>query len=367
MSSDRVQWPPSGIDGAASLNSDVPIGIQWQSNAETNGVFQIGAADTGMESGKQFQISTTHSLDINVRANGAQTILNASNLISNNTVLEQGVSLEMAVENEDIYLNTTEGYGMYATAMNGTRGLLQAMHDGQRRCVSVDVTASGWVDLKMPWESMGGRSIIDMQTAWQTGSYPASVHMQMYGMVVEEPYTPIGSAWIMQISRFTYSFESSVTGMEVAMTGGAVVTNHPEFNPTVIVSPADRGGPGPRFAATIPSLHPTSDSATGSGKLSMEVTLSKRTSLASDIAYEVRRGWAEPYGEAIALTSTDGLESSLDWTIYPGRLDLLSDYVGWVPDPGFGTSESIWHTAGEPIQFSLQISSLDAYVAEVIA
>ena len=110
----------------------------------------------------------------------------------------------------------------------------------------------------MPWESMGGRSIIDMQTAWQTGSYPASVHMQMYGMVVEEPYTPIGSAWIMQISRFTYQFESSVTGMEVAMTGGAVVTNHPEFNPTVIVSPSDRGGPGPRFAATIPSMHPTS-------------------------------------------------------------------------------------------------------------
>ena len=366
MSSDRVQWPPSGIDGAASLNSDVPIGIQWQSNAETNGVFQIGAADTGMESGKQFRIATNHSLDINVRANGAQTILNASNLISNNTVIEQGASLQIAVENEEIYLNTTEGYGMYATAMNGTRGLIQAMHDGYRRCVSIDVTASGWVDLKMPWESMGGRSIIDMQTAWQTGSYPASVHMQMYGMVVEEPYTPIGSAWIMQISRFTYSFESSVTGMEVAMTGGAVVTNHPEFNPTVIVSPPDRGGPGPRFAATIPSLHPTSDSATGSGKLSMEVTLSKRTSLASDIAYEVRRGWAEPYGEAIALTSTDGLESSLDWTIYPGRLDLLSDYVGWVPDPGFGTSESIWHTAGEPIQFSLQISSLDAYVAEVI-
>ena len=78
--------------------------------------------------------------------------------------------------------------------------------------LDVGVTASGWVDLKMPWESMGGRSIIDMQAAWQAGTYPASVHMQMYGMVVEEPYTPIGSAWIMQISRFTYAFDSSVTG-----------------------------------------------------------------------------------------------------------------------------------------------------------
>ena len=82
--------------------------------------------------------------------------------------------------------------------------------------------------------------------------------------------------------------------MEVAMSGGAVLTNHPEFNPTVIVPPSDRGGPGPRFAATIPALHPTSDSSSGGGILSMEVTLTKRMSLASDIAYEVRRGWAEP-------------------------------------------------------------------------
>jgi hypothetical protein len=81
----------------------------------------------------------------------------------------------------------------------------------------------------------------------------------------------------------------------------------------------------------------------------------------------VRRGWAEPYGKAIAQSSTDGLEGSEDWTIYPGRLDLLNDYVGWVPDPGFGTVESVWHTAGQPIQFSLQISTLDAHVSEVIA
>ena len=158
MSTDRVQWPPSGIGGAASLNSDVPIGIQWQSSAETNGVFQIGAVDTGMESGKQFHISTSHALDINVRANGAQTIFNASHLISNSTVLNQGTSLEMALDDEDVYLNTTEGYGMYATAMNGTRGLIQAMHDGHRRCVEIDVTASGWVDLKMPWEAWEGEA-----------------------------------------------------------------------------------------------------------------------------------------------------------------------------------------------------------------
>jgi len=45
---------------------------------------------------------------------------------------------------------------------------------------------------------------------------------------------------------------------------------------------------------------------------------------------------------------------------------LLSDYVGWVPDPSIGTSEAVWHTSGEPIQFSLQITSLDVLMKGVI-
>jgi hypothetical protein len=94
--------------------------------------------------------------------------------------------------------------------------------------------------------------------------------------------------------------------------------------------------------------------------------LTSRESLASDIAYEVRRGWSEPYGSAIASDSSDGLELSEDWAVYPGRLDLLTDYVGWVPDPSIGTSEAVWHTSGVPIQFSLQISSLDVLMQEVI-
>ena len=320
-----------------------------------------------MESGIQMHANNSNTFNLELRSNGEQSTLNISTSDDNATVLDSSETLTVPVNGDAIYVNTTKGHGVFAMAEHGSVGLHDAHHDGARRCVSIGVTASGWVDLSMPWASMGGRSIVDVQAAWSSGAFPSSLHIELYGLIVEEPYTPIGSAWVMQISRFVYEFESSVTGMEVAMSGGAVLTNHPEFNPTVIVPPSDRGGPGPRFAATIPALHPTSDSSSGGGILSMEVTLTKRMSLASDVAYEVRRGWAEPYGDAIAQSSTDGLEASEDWTIYPGRLDLLSDYVGWVPDPGFGTVESVWHTAGEPIQFSLQISSLDAHVSEVIA
>lgn len=367
LSSYSVAWPPVGLDGASMLQSDHPISVVWSGDSSPSGVYELGALDTGMESGVQMHSNNSNAFNLEIRSNGEQSILNVSTLAENESVLNYGDALIVPVNGEAISVETIEGHGMFALVEQGSIGLHHGLHDGARRCVSIDVTASGWVDLTMPWNSMGGRSIVDLQQAWRTGAFPASLHVELYGLIVEEPYTPIGSAWVMQISRFVYEFDSSVTGMEVAMSGGAVLTNHPEYKPTVIASPADRGGPGPRFAATIPALHPTSDSAVGGGVLSMEVTLSKRTSLASDVAYEVRRGWAEPYGGAIASSSTQGLEASEDWTIYPGRLDLLTDYVGWVPDPGFGTTESVWHTAGQPIQFSLQISSLDAHVSEVIA
>ena len=366
-SSYSVAWPPLELDGASNLQSDLPVSVSWTSSSSPIGVFELGAADTGMESGLMFNSNHSNIYNLELRSNGEQSTLNISTLAENETVLNRGESLRIPVNGEAIHVDTIKGHGIYALVESGTIGLQEGLHDGARRCVSIGITASGWVDVSMPWSSMGGRSVIDLQEAWRSGTYPASLNIELYGLIVEEPYTPIGSAWVMQISRFVYEFESSVTGMEVAMSGGAVVTNHPEFNPTVLAPPADRGGPGPRFAATIPALHPTSDSAVGGGVLSMEVTLTKRTSLASDVAYEVRRGWAEPYGKAIAQSSTDGLEGSEDWTIYPGRLDLLNDYVGWVPDPGFGTVESVWHTAGQPIQFSLQISTLDAHVSEVIA
>ncbi len=367
MSSYTIAWPPTGLDGASGLQSDIPISVVWASSESPIGVYELGAIDTGMESGLQMHSNNSNSFNLELRSNGQQSIINASTLLENQTVLNHGESVTIPVNGESVYVNTSKGHGVYALIEQGSIGLHDGLHDGARRCVSIDVTASGWVDLTMPWPSMGGRSIVDLQEAWKSGTYPASIHIELYGLIVEEPYTPIGSAWVMQISRFVYEFESSVTGMEVAMSGGAVLTNHPEFNPTVVVAPTDRGGPGPRFAATIPALHPTSDSAVGGGVLSMEVTLTKRTSLASDVAYEVRRGWSEPYGGAIAQSSTQGLEASEDWTIYPGRLDLLTDYIGWVPDPGFGTMESVWHTSGQPIQFSLQISTLDAHVSEVIA
>ena len=79
-------------------------------------------------------------------------------------------------------------------------------------------------------------------------------------------------------------------------------------------------------------------------------------------AHEVRRGWDGPYGEVVASQDAVDLDQSIDWLIYPGRLDLLNDYVGWV-QPTPTSTESIYHAGGDEISFNLQIAIID-YISE---
>ena len=368
-----VAWPPAGINGAPMLDADGDIFATWKVSNQGNlgeGTHIIPASDTGASSGIIHDIiiptdSYSHSLSIS-RA-GISSDWNISGDSEIEGTIENPVqNIEQAISAGTYQMEVIDGHPLKVHHLSGNSGLVQASHDGADRCTSVNMMASGWITVDLPWNSMSGQEDSKIMEAWREGDFPASLKITLIGQEGGSSHSNLATSWVFHLSRLAYSFSSSITGMEVAYSGGAIVTNHPEFNPTIIREPVDRSGPGPRFAATIPSLHPTSDGVIGGGSLTLDIELSSRESLASDIAYEVRRGWSEPYGSAIANDASDGLELSEDWAVYPGRLDLLTDYVGWVPDPSIGTSEAVWHTAGEPIQFSLQISSLDVMVREVI-
>ena len=372
-----VSWPPSEFAGAPTIDADGDLMVTWSADGLTNisdeviGGMYLAATDTGGLSGASF----IYQNDANLSANESLTLSLAgytSTWNATGSVNQSGVFLN---QNNDITLSMNQGnasivvekdHPLRVFKQTGDDGLHQAGHDGMQRCTSVNTQASGWITTDLPWERMGGRGEVDIQQAWIDGRHPSSVAIEVIGDDGASSHATIGTAWAFHLSRLSYQFQSSIQGMEVAFSGGAVVTNHPEFNPYVVVPPSDRGGPGPRFAATVPSLHPTADSVSGAGELTFDIELVSRMSLASTPAYEVRRGWSNPYGTAIADSAGVGLESSEDWTIYPGRLDLLTDYVGWVPDPSYGTSEAVWHTNGEVIQFTLQLSSLDVTVREAM-
>lgn len=318
-----VSWPPAGMDSASMIESSENIILQWGTGNE--GMSMIPALDTGQITGQLF--------------------------------MEDGT---------DNYVNSTSAFEDYSSKLgySGSDGIVVLEDEGAMRCIAIDQTASGWISTTLPWNSMNGMPEGQIISSWQSGLHPASLEITLIGAEADSTHANLATAWAFHISRLTYEFDTSINGLEVAWSSGAIVTNHPELNPAILVGPIDRQGPGPRFSATVPSLHPTKTSVTGTGIMNLDLELVMRESLASTTAFDVRRGWVGPYGDAIAAWSSNDLESSEDWVVSPGRLDLLMDYTGWVPIPSHGPSEAVWHTSGEPIQFNLQISSIDVHLTE---
>ncbi len=319
-----VPWPPANIDSAATIESSENVLVQWGIGNE--GLLMLPAIDTGQVTG-----------------------------------------LEFMEDDSETFVNYSSEFDDYSSklSLDGDSGLLMLEDEGAMRCIAIDQTASGWISTTLPWKSMTGLPEGQVISSWRDGDHPASIEITLIGEEGDSTHANLATVWAFHISRLTYEFDTSITGLEVAWSAGAIVTNHPELEPTILVGPTDRQGPGPRFSATVPSMHPTKTSVSGSGNMNLDIELSMRESLASTTAYDVRRGWVGPYGDAIASWSSNGLETSEDWIVNPGRLDLLGDYVGWVPIPTHGPSEAVWHTAGMPIQFNLQISSLNVHISEV--
>ena len=108
---------------------------------------------------------------------------------------------------------------------------------------------------------------------------------------------------------------------------------------------------------------PTLDSLAGSTELTLLLTLDGRDQLTTMTAYQVRRGWDGPYGMAIAAESAVNTGYSADWLAFPGQLDKLNDYVGWVQTSP-SMSEVVYHSGGEPVLFNLQVATLTSHSSQ---
>ncbi len=332
--------------------------MQW--SIGTEGISELSALDSGMHTGTSFLLQTdaTYLLELE----GEETTW--YNQTTNTTLSETNQSSSIIIAGLGEQIDVLEGDPLRITMTKGSSGLIHLESEGTRRCVNVNQTASGWIEVALPWNDLAGRPIPEIIRAWDEGTHPAGLTIELIGHNSQSKHAIIASAWAFQLSRLTYTFSTSITGLEVAWSGGAVMTNHPELEPLVLRSPIERGGPGPRFAATIPALHPDMRGLEGQGRFELEIDLERRSSLASREAFEVRRGWYGPYGGQIASLSSQALDGSEDWTTFPGQLGLLNDYIGWVPIPSHAASEAVWHTGGQSIQFTLQIADMNALIRE---
>jgi len=356
-----VQWPPQGTV-SPQLIADDPVSLRWtfaqRNSSNATGLDMVVAIDSSRSSGHSlFDTSPEDGARYHPQVTG--TTSNWTAEISNITTLSlhsQAITTviigqgQMRIDADD----THDSLRIYHES--GDDGILSIQHDGKERCRKVGMRASGWISIELPWQALLSSTDLEAKTAWQDGSHPSSIKVELIGPWKDETTTTLSTAWAIHAPRLVYGFSSSIQGLEVAMRAGALVTNHPEVEPTVIKSPLDRNGPGPRFAISIPLLTPTSESQIGAGKFTVDLLLEQRLSLTSAEAHEVRRGWDGPYGRTLAAAVSRDLRSSEDWTAAPMRLDLLNDYKGWVPHPSMDSSETIYHTQGESIQFSLQLA-----------
>ena len=245
----------------------------------------------------------------------------------------------------------------------GDSGIIEIQEKGNERCIGFSDRITGWVQNNLPWKDVSFMADAGIEESWKNGQHPAGIRIEFRGPTDKGTNSAIALGWSIPLPRMDYSFSSSVSGLELGWRGGFVGTNHPEYSPEAILTPPSREGPGPRVAVTIPVVYPDLGTITGNSDHDVTIALDSRFQLASISAHEVRRGWDGPYGEVVASQDAIDLDQSVDWLIYPGRLDLLNDYVGWV-QPTPTSAESIYHAGGDNISFNLQIAIID-YQTEV--
>jgi len=253
-------------------------------------------------------------------------------------------------------IETTEG-ALRVYSSTGDNGSTEILEDGAERCVTVGLRASGWIGIDLPWTAVDYWKASDIRNAWRDGTHFFGLQITIRGAVGDETHVALGSAWAFHLPRLTYTFDSSVSSLQILTQGGFVGTNHPEYQADVLTPPPSREGPGPRLAATVPVILPSMDSVGGSAEIELTLSLDVREQVATMNAYQVRRGWDGPYAIAIAAESSAEVEFSSDWLAFPGQLEMLTDYVGWVQTSPT-MPEVVYHASGDSVLFNLQVASL---------
>ena len=371
--STRIPW-----DKANQIVSNSPIQIHWLpenmlGTFRTGSMEMIPALDSGMSSGLEHSFSTPNSNGdefVIIQPASPETSLNliadlghneTPHLAFNDSKNSRVVTLSPIASNlVRTSVNTTDILNdapFRLISVAGNDGMMELNHDGFERCQPIGYRASGWIQVTLPWKDMSMHSNTQIKEAWNDGTHPLGISIQALGPNNGDPLYTLASAWGVHLPRLNYEFTSSVSGMEIGYRGGFVGTNHPEFQADVLKLPPAREGPGPRLAVTVPLTMPEQGSSLGSSEVDLTVELNQREQLATVLGHEIRRGWDGPYGSAIASESSQELAFSSDWLTFPGQIERLEDYVGWV-QLTHSSSEAIYHAAGKPVLFNLQLSQL---------
>ena len=169
-----IDWPPSNAISSLQILSSENVLIQWSTGE--HGLTKVPSIDTGQLTGLSF-----------------------------------------LTNNSELIINETSKYGDYRSVLSikGDSGSINLEDDGSGRCISVNMTASGWISTTLPWKSMNGLPEGEIISAWRQGDHPASFRVNLIGQEGDATHANLATAWAFHTSRLTYEFDTSITGLEV--------------------------------------------------------------------------------------------------------------------------------------------------------
>ena len=336
----RVSWPPNdySADSYAIIASGA-VQLEWLADTlgsdawRPSSISQIHTNDTGRKSGHSIYTHAptnggTYSnpeigaITTNIQVSGTDSkyAINDIEYIASH----EEESLDTNIQNSEVIIikanETSDPISAIISA--GDAGMTEIYPDGNERCIAMNIRASGWISATLPWERSSANNLEFVKNSWSEGKHPDGLMIEIFGETENGIFTPLANVWGFYMPSLVYKFDSSITDLEVTTKGGAVMTNHPERYPKILLEPETRDGPGERLAASIPLVLPTENSIYGSSTVISKIEIDCRIQHTSSMAWDVRRGWEGDYSDAIAVASAKDLTYSSDWTAFPGQINL---------------------------------------------
>ncbi|MBJ23213.1 MAG: hypothetical protein CMB64_00945 [Euryarchaeota archaeon] len=367
----KLEWPIAGTYGVTKISSQSDIEVKFsKNNYENNGFLSSGisyvvAKDTGSYSGQIFSTSWTGDYVEDGEAflfstlAGSKASLNYSGVFNATGELESTIGNSYyfsAQEEGELNLSVTSGQAVRLMQIIGTNGISELIEKGAKRCMPLDIIASGWINIDLPWYDVSELTFSGIRDAWENGIHHSGIKFQLIGETSQSSFSAFADAWIIQVPALKYVFSSSISNLEVVNKGGFVTTNHPEGKASLSHSALAAKGNENLLGVHLPITMPTSSSMiTGSSNVNVELKVIENRFCTNEKTNSVRMGWNGAYGESIVNWLSEDLEYSEDWISFPNQYDLLSDYTGWI---NLNDGEAMYHSPNNEIDFTLTFTAI---------
>tara|TARA_Y100001980_G_C14556422_1_gene347850 strand:- start:3261 stop:5510 length:2250 start_codon:yes stop_codon:yes gene_type:complete len=368
----KLDWPLAGTNGVTKITSKSDVEIRFSKNDFNNegfltsGISYLVPSDTGSLSGQLFStIWTGNYVDDNqayiyATLAGSKASVNFSGIFNAtgelDSLTDNSLYLSSSTGEGKLNLSVDNGQSIRVMQIIGSDGMTELIDKGSKRCLPLEIFASGWIGVNLPWYDVSELTLAGIREAWENGIHHSGANLQLIGKSKDTLFSNLANAWIIQVPAMKYIFSSSISNLEVVNKGGFVTTNHPEGKSSLIHSALDAKGNQNLLGIHLPITTPTPQSViSGSSKLKIELKVIDNILCTNEKSMEVRMGWNGLYGDSIINWLSEDLEYSEDWISFPNQYNLLSDYTGWIKG---GDGEATYHSPNNQIDFSLTFTAI---------